>query len=88
MAHGRRALGGQPSPGGKLNTERVWATPSATCSASPLGRVAQAAIGAVLDGCPAPPGPERGGHPADLDRRAPGQSAIVTQRKDRTPCAS
>jgi chorismate synthase len=41
-----------------------------------------AAIGAVIDGCPARLPLGEGDIQPDLDRRAPGQSALVTQRKE------
>ena len=41
-----------------------------------------AAIGAVLDGCPPRLALSEADIQPDLDRRAPGQSAIVTQRKE------
>lgn len=41
-----------------------------------------AAIGGVLDGCPAGITIDLNAIQADLDRRKPGQSAIVTQRKE------
>src|SRR5215210_3495621 len=41
-----------------------------------------AAIGAVVDGCPAGLALSEGDIQPDLDRRAPGQSRIVTQRKE------
>ena len=41
-----------------------------------------AAIGAVVDGCPSRLALSEGDIQPDLDRRAPGQSRIVTQRKE------
>jgi chorismate synthase len=41
-----------------------------------------AAIGAVVDGCPPRLALSEGDIQPDLDRRAPGQSSIVTQRKE------
>ncbi len=41
-----------------------------------------AAIGAVIDGCPALVPLSEGDIQPDLDRRAPGQSALVSQRKE------
>src|SRR5918997_5176976 len=41
-----------------------------------------AAIGAVVDGCPPLLALSEADIQPDLDRRAPGQSAIVTQRKE------
>src|SRR5690242_9300005 len=41
-----------------------------------------AAIGAVVDGCPSRLALSEADIQPDLDRRAPGQSAIVTQRKE------
>jgi chorismate synthase len=41
-----------------------------------------AAIGAVVDGCPAGLALSEGDIQPDLDRRAPGQSRLVTQRKE------
>src|SRR5688500_13541759 len=41
-----------------------------------------AAIGAVVDGCPSRMALSVDDIQPDLDRRAPGQSALVTQRKE------
>ena len=43
------------------------------------------ALGGVIDGCPAGVSIDEDAIQADLDRRKPGQSKIVTQRKRTRP---
>ena len=51
-------------------------------SVTTFGESHGAAIGGVIDGCPAGITLDLDAIQADLDRRKPGQSAIVTQRKE------
>ena len=83
IEHGRGPWAGSRAGAASSTESEVWATPSGTCSASPPGasRTA-AAIGAVVDGCPPRLALSEADIQPDLDRRAPGQSAIVTQRKE------
>ena len=51
-------------------------------SVTTFGESHGAAIGGVIDGCPAGISLDIEAIQTDLDRRKPGQSAIVTQRKE------
>ena len=51
-------------------------------SVTSFGESHGAAIGGVIDGCPAGISLDLSAIQQDLDRRKPGQSAIVTQRKE------
>ena len=51
-------------------------------SVTTFGESHGAAIGGVIDGCPAGISLDLSAIQQDLDRRKPGQSAIVTQRKE------